>query len=833
MTPRLDTLVIENFRSLKGRIVLPLNAQTVLIHGSNGMGKTSVLSALELALTGDIAHLADKGGDYRSFFAHLGTAKGSISLTTTAAIGGASDHGQLNFSVGAQGADPLIPPPTTVDGTPLLTADLADFFAKRCYLPQATLGRLLEIYDTKKSSDASPLTDFVKELLKLDPLDALVDGLHSAGHITRIRNLIPEYRRLDTLKKSLEAEIAGLQKQTEALAESLLGRDAALTNHLALLSDAPTMPPSFGMAILRDQIDTVAFRTRLEAQRAEDAELAAVRSKKSRLERVGTDWSHLKADAPEQDRAEKELLAHNANDALERWRTGAGLRLETILTELAELIPDLRGMDRGPRQALDEARSRAEAELERCSGILQRSADAVTKLDATDQIITRAEARIGEINTALEDGARDAQSLAHALAGIAPHVRDDTCPVCDRAFNAEAGEPLASHIAAKIAALTTEAGRMQALASERAEESGRLATAQRDRLAFASEQLDDDRAAELAIRQSRLRTYIGSLTTLTDVADQGAALSQAAEVTRQQVDTARRRISDSHDLYPELEQLIGELTGASLASFATVPEGIAAAIARLDEAITQVEAAVVARSRALGELALIEREQEEYNRTSELLSERNLHLADIVDAEAHSGEYRTFARRIAEAALRVRSDIVANVFNTTLNRIWRDLFVRLAPSEHFVPSFRLPTADARTVEAKLETVHRSGMVSGTPGAMLSQGNLNTAALTLFLALHLSVPAQLPWLILDDPVQSMDDVHIAQFAALLRTLSKRAGRQVIIAVHEKALFDYLTLELSPATPDDTLLTVEISREANGDAKATPKFWSHSEDRAIAA
>jgi ABC-type hemin transport system ATPase subunit len=54
--------------------------------------------------------------------------------------------------------------------------------------------------------------------------------------------------------------------------------------------------------------------------------------------------------------------------------------------------------------------------------------------------------------------------------------------------------------------------------------------------------------------------------------------------------------------------------------------------------------------------------------------------------------------------------------------------------------------------------------------MLSQGNLNTAALTLFLALNLSVLSQLPWLVLDDPVQSMDDVHIAQFAALLRTFS---------------------------------------------------------------
>jgi DNA repair protein SbcC/Rad50 len=63
---------------------------------------------------------------------------------------------------------------------------------------------------------------------------------------------------------------------------------------------------------------------------------------------------------------------------------------------------------------------------------------------------------------------------------------------------------------------------------------------------------------------------------------------------------------------------------------------------------------------------------------------------------------------------------------------------------------------------------------------------------------------MPWLVLDDPVQSMDDVHIAQFAALLRTLSKGTDRQLVVAVHERALFDYLTLELSPAFPGDSLI-----------------------------
>src|ERR1700710_2686534 len=93
--------------------------------------------------------------------------------------------------------------------------------------------------------------------------------------------------------------------------------------------------------------------------------------------------------------------------------------------------------------------------------------------------------------------------------------------------------------------------------------------------------------------------------------------------------------------------------------------------------------------------------------------------------------------------------------------------------------------------------------------MLSAGNLNTAALTLFIALHLSVPKELPWLILDDPVQSMDDVHIGHFAALLRTLSEEHGREFVIAVHDRQLFEYFKLDLSPAFPEVSLLTLELS------------------------
>ena len=175
MAARLKTLLIENFRSIRGQVVIPLDAQVVLVHGTNGMGKTSVLTALELALTGRVAHLAAQGETYKDYMVNLGQASGQIRLTTSEPL---TTDPNITGNVAFAGQ--------TFDANPLLTDSTARFFGERCYLPQATLGRLLEIYNERKISTNSPLTQFVKELLGLDPLDALTDGLHPAFNVTRV-----------------------------------------------------------------------------------------------------------------------------------------------------------------------------------------------------------------------------------------------------------------------------------------------------------------------------------------------------------------------------------------------------------------------------------------------------------------------------------------------------------------------------------------------------------------------------------------------------------------------------------------------------------------------
>jgi DNA repair protein SbcC/Rad50 len=56
---------------------------------------------------------------------------------------------------------------------------------------------------------------------------------------------------------------------------------------------------------------------------------------------------------------------------------------------------------------------------------------------------------------------------------------------------------------------------------------------------------------------------------------------------------------------------------------------------------------------------------------------------------------------------------------------------------------------------------------------------------------------------------------------------------VITVHELALFAYLTLELSPAFPGDSLIAVEITRTFEGKAVVTRRAFGFEDNRAIAA
>jgi exonuclease SbcC len=374
---------------------------------------------------------------------------------------------------------------------------------------------------------------------------------------------------------------------------------------------------------------------------------------------------------------------------------------------------------------------------------------------------------------------------------------------------------------------------LQELGRSRTNAVSEQSKAERERDSTIGKLLTQEARGALKARISELTEARRRLTQIATSVGAGAVAIRREAETQRRLAEIRNRDRLASELRASLVELCRTLDQPTVGS----SETISGAIERLDAYVAAQE--VIANGRqhrrreALSQYRVLREQEAEIEKLQDAMASDEQSKKRWDDAYAIAERHRQTARTLGRAAANARTDIVRRVFNSSLNKVWRDLFVRLAPTEPFVPAFRIPQTATEPVTAQLETVHREGGIGGAPGAMLSAGNLNTAALTLFLALHLSVKPQLPWLILDDPVQSMDEVHIAQFAALLRTLSKEHNRKVVIAVHERPLFEYLTLELSPAFAGDQLITVELSRSSDGASIAEPTYHTWEPDRAVAA
>jgi len=198
----LRSISISDFRRLGGTHLLSLDAPIVLLHGPNGAGKTSVLSALELGLTGQIRSMRRQDPRYTAHLPHIGQDFATIRVDV-------SDH------VGTRTqSSPMTVGGSRIEGAPALGPEAAQFYSERCYLDQVSLGQLLELYQYREGKEESALARFVNELLGLEQLDAIRSGLHDATDLRLLKRL--SERLADATDEAQRAN-TDLSAQTQAL----------------------------------------------------------------------------------------------------------------------------------------------------------------------------------------------------------------------------------------------------------------------------------------------------------------------------------------------------------------------------------------------------------------------------------------------------------------------------------------------------------------------------------------------------------------------------------------------------------------------------------------
>jgi exonuclease SbcC len=810
MTFRLTQLTVENFRSIRGRVTVDLDAPIVLIHGPNGIGKTSLLSAIELGLTGDVAALSRGEEGFLQHLVHKDVAnkEGSVGLTVTRDAGEAKADLQLTAA--------------GIHGSPLLVGEDAEFFFNRCYLAQATLGRLFEIYqrqDARRSDTA--LTKFVKDLLRLDSLDALIDGLYPVGNVSRLRGPAPQFYTARSDLPALETDVATVEGEAKTLEADLL----ALEGEIRILAGEVL---SAERPIEPDLL-AAEFSSRRQADDRALTELAR-RQRESEVIRSQI-VEYIATDAGARRVAAEDALAA-AQSASSSWAASYGQRLGAVLKAIQAKHAEVPPVENGAAAAHAAALALVTAEIKRVEGVIVGDAANETALAPIEADIVQGQARLAQIDRDIAGMTTTNQDLANALAALAPHIHNDDCPVCGRDYKQVSEQPLAARLSARIAELSETAARLEALSRDRSTSAAAVATAGRRADELRALRLTPEALAAIKHELAQLEEWRNDLTAL----EQAAKAGTAAQSALSQAERNLAQISSQDTALSGHRQQLADLTEVLELAAPEAQETAESIVDRLLTEIVRRTNVIIERQERLRRAEELVRQVGSRSTTLEAgrkrAQDQRRRFETLSIAKKEADRRIDLAKDLADVARKKRTAIVSQVFNNDLNTVWRDLFIRLAPEEDFVPRFKLPSPGGGPVEAELETIYRTGGLGGDPRSMLSAGNLNTAALTLFLALHLSVPATLPLLIIDDPVQSMDEVHIAQFAALLRTL-KAANRQVVIAVHERALFDYLTLELSPAFNGDQLITIELTRALGGVTRPIWDLKSFKIDEAIAA
>lgn len=801
----LKSLDVSNFRSIRGKVHAPLDAKVVLVHGENGAGKTSLLSAVELALTGRIQSLERADPDYKKQLLHRTATEGSVLIKTVTGMAEQSYGALLN--------------PTGAISNSVLKQQSASFFRERVFLPQSLLGQLLQIYQDAGNDAGSPLAQFVGKLLGLDRLDALEAGLKPFVDVRNVRKNVDGWLAMENEKSRLDRMLADERKNRQSFdqqVQSLISELTALCTSLGLTNTVAEADLSEVEVAIADGGDSEAFSLLTDQQRR----LASIR----REIEAAQNTANSGLPTTNGDEARKAYLqweeANGAQVNALRSRVQEVLANVSLPADLAEIVDIVVPQLRTEQSQLSDRTSQARKDISRYAAAQDERDVAQRQRQTVDEEVARLSTNSG--------------SLSSALAELTAFISDDVCPVCDRNFGEISQVPLTEHVHIKVRTLSASAERLLTLGRTRSELQVSVERIDRELEAIATRRVDDETLAQLDRRLASIVAVISEIESLGDAIREGSrlrALDVAARRIASEAETTNVSLAAARETLNEFAISVGDIPldqGESFTAGATRLETF------LNVKAARLDLRLSTRRNAADKIATIRstvsrRKDVDAQIATDLAAWK---LAD--DALARAQAVRDQGNEIRNVVDRVRSSMIRREFNERLNRLWRDLFVRLAPGEPFVPAFRIPESSTQKLQPRLITEHRDGGdAGGTPGAMLSAGNLNTAALTLFIALHLSVPNELPWLILDDPVQSMDDVHIAHFAALLRTLSKEQGRQILIAVHDRQLFEYLKLELSPAFPDDSLLTLELSRGPRRDSVCVSHRFSFKEETALFA
>ena len=369
--------------------------------------------------------------------------------------------------------------------------------------------------------------------------------------------------------------------------------------------------------------------------------------------------------------------------------------------------------------------------------------------EAAAEAAVRARRVLAEAERAYDGEGQLSSQLARLATEAIPLLGTD-CPVCRQTIDPE-------HVRAHLEEVISEG-------------SSRLPELQLAR---------NEAAAEATKRSTEEELAAEVLAKMTARADRVAQARAQQEGRLERIDEAVRQLADRFEFRQE----------------AALARGDSAALRAAREALAEI-------SRSAGELTTAfdwVGETAAVSTAEKQLAEIEAQIAEARTRAAKASVTGDEARTLQRAAVRAAATVTEERF-AVLRPIIQDVYTRLDPHPTFTDlRFAVDVYRERGIVSP-QVLDPEHDLKADPLLVFSSSQANVVALSAFLALGWAAGEDaMPFLLLDDPLQSLDDVNALGFADLCRHM--RTRRQLIVSTHDRRLAGLLERKLAPRREDE--------------------------------
>lgn len=539
--------------------------------------------------------------------------------------------------------------------------------------------------------------------------------------------------------------------------------------------------------LVRDFIDSVTPQDRFSAV-SELVGAGRVTDLQGEMERAKKAWS---------------LATNNRAAELQPLRG----RLSTMESRLAELkarpISAEEGLD---EVAWTEWWGQIQAMGLKVSAVPMASREAAGAIDAAIKQIDAARRATERRKSLLE-------TLIQELGDIAKKARPDLAPLRGKV---SVGQQHIQETRAKISSeqeRVTEVRRLQAELKEKSEQLQTLAVLALKHLGekcpVCEQEYDIDatrrRLEQTATAGSSPATSPSLPDTLSELLKSLASQEKELSAAEFNLRTAEQSIRDLETAEVAIEKRLTEL-GIELKDSVERLPAVMAATTATNQRIEGLAAAqktgetFALRLSQTGDQSTIQELQREIETTRVKLQQEDTEIAQ----RAATGEQ---AQRVIEALREAASSVVTKRVKE-IEPLLSDIYSRIDVHPAFrVVRFLTSVVRGRGQLAAVVSDPLSDVECDSPATVLSSSQMNALAVCMFLSLNLGVSSTpLESAILDDPLQSLDDINLLGLIDLLRRTKDQ--RQLFVSTHDVRFGNLLARKLRPGSSEQRTVVIEL-------------------------